>query len=330
MAADRSITCTNKEGNSVTFRESGFFPFLLVSAEGVYDNKSDVFMKENSSTDGATFQGGKVPCRNIVLTVRDIAKERPSYGETTTYITSAIIRGKTLEILEAYNSPDYNTSNDFIDHRRLLDTVFKHNELGTLTFREGLKEKEIDYIVESVTSDGTHSSRFHTISLLCPDPFFYNPDEEKVVMGELTPKFKFFHKFTADGEEFGSFITTYSSIFNDSESESTGMVITLVGKADIQNPGFSRLESGEFIKLGTTENPYTLAAGNLLTITTGFGNKHVYLTSGSTTTEVNYLLAEGSTFIQLMRGENNIYFNCDSGRTTARVEITYRQKYARA
>ena len=104
----------------------------------------------------------------------------------------------------------------------------------------------------------------------------------------------------------------------------------IYGDADIINPGITRLESGEFIRLGTDSNPFNLEAGDLIVITTGIGNKHVYLTSNGVTTEVNYLIREGSSFVQLMRGENTLYFNCDSGRTTAHIEIKYRLQYARA
>lgn len=357
MAADRVITCTNQDGDSVTFRETGFSPFLLVSAEGVYDDKNNVYLMENGVTSGAIYQGSTTPARNIVLTVKDRVIPRslvqdadvyitnatlkdgnlniieaivPEDDDETMYISSAIIKDGEIEILEA-NPPKRSTeSKDFVEHRSLLDKVFKSGELGQLIFLEYNQRRAIDYYVESVTSTGTHSNRLHTISLICPDPFFYNPEEQIYTIGDFMPHFKFFHEFLEAGEEFGYYLANYENIRNESANDHIGMTISLSGSAQIVNPVFSRLESGQYIKIGTDETPFTLEAGETLIITTGIGNKHVYLISGGVTTEINYKMASGSTFIQLMRGNNNIYFDATSGKKAAKIQVSYKMQYARA
>lgn len=355
MAADRIITCTNQDGDSVTFRENSFTPFLLVSADGIYDSKNNIYLMENGLTDGAIYQGENTPYRNIVLTVKDICYPASFYGnadyivtdatikgntlniinavspeEEEIYITSAAIRGNTLEIYNAVPGTRNPESRDFVNHRVLLDKVFKSKEMGRLSFVEYNEERVIDYYVESITSTGTHSSRLHTISLICPDPFFYLPDEQTYVIGDMVPNFKFFHEFLAEGEEFGYYMANYNNIYNESANDNIGITIAMSGKADIINPKFTRMESGEYIQLGTEANPFTVEAGDKLIITTGTGNKHIYLISDGVTTEINYRMTSGSKFIQLMRGDNNIYFDCVSGKKTAFVEISYRMQYARA
>lgn len=357
MSADRVITCTNQDGDSLTFRETGFAPFLLVKADGVYDSNNNVFLMENGITSGAIYQGSVTPFRNIVLTVKDkiIPRELinnvdvyianatlkdgvlnileaiiPEEDDDTVYISSGAINGGELEIYEANPPKRFAESQDFVNHRQLLDKVFKSGEMGHLTFLEYNQKRAIDYYVESVTSTGTHSSRLHTISLICPDPFFYNPDEQIYTIGDFVPHFEFFHEFLEAGEEFGYYMANYENIKNESANDNIGITITLKGSADIVNPVFTRMESGEFIKIGTDAVPFTLNAGDTLIITTGTGNKHVYLISNGDTTEINYKMASGSKFIQLMRGNNNIYFDATSGKKAAKIQISYKMQYARA
>lgn len=330
MAADRVITCTNQDGDTVTFTEKGFFPFLLVSAEGVYDSKYNVNLMENTTTDGAIFQGGNAPYRNIVLTVKDVSMTKSITESADVVITSAVIKGKTLEILQAVTPESSTGGADFVDHREILDKVFKKNELGRLTFKEDTQERVIDYYVEYVKSTGKHSSRYHTISLICPDPFFYDPYDIQVIIALVMADFQFIHEFNEEGEEFGHNLGVYENIYNESANDNIGLTINLRGDTDIINPKITRLDSGDFIQIGTTTSPYTLYAGDSLLITTGIGNKHIYEYHNGTKTEKNYMMADGSSFIQLMRGDNHISFDATEGKNGATLEISYRLQYARA
>jgi hypothetical protein len=219
---------------------------------------------------------------------------------------------------------------DFVEHRILLDKVFKRNEKGRLIFTEDDEQRAIDYYVESVSSTGKNSFRTHTISLICPDPFFYDPVDQNVYLSRQVSDFEFIHEFTASGESIGHAIGLYENIYNESANENIGLTITMSGSADIVNPSITRMESGAFIQIGDEDNPFTLSVGELLVITTGVGNKHVYLIQGNSKTEINYRMADGSSFIQLMRGNNNIAYDADSGKNGMNIHITYRLQYMRA
>lgn len=330
MAADRSITCTNKDGDTITFAEKDFSPFILVSADGIYDNKNNVKLMENTMTDGAVYQSSVTPYRNIVIVVKDRSITKTLNDGSDVYISSAVIRGKTLEILNATTPKESKGGQDYADHRDLLDKVFKKKEFGTLVFTEANKTRAIDYIVESITSTGKYDQRHHTISLICPDPFFYDLNEQSSFLVELIPDFQFIHEFTSSGETFGHNDIGYRNIYNDSANENIGITIKIQGKADIKNPSVTRMETGKYIKVGSDDNPFILDSGDELIITTHVGNKHIYLVSDGVTTEVNQYLADGAEFIQLMRGDNNLNFDSVTGKEVASIEIIYRLQYARA
>lgn len=330
MITNRKITCTNKDGDSIVFREDGFAPFLLVSADGIYDSVYSVNLMDNAITDGAIYQNSRAQFRNIVLTVEDVSTYRHIENESDDiYISSARITGKTLEIIDTVN-PNGTAAQDYVSHRSLLDKVFKEGELGRLSFVEDVEERVIDYYVEKVTGTGANPSRTHTISLICPDPFFYDPYDTRVYLAQIIADFQFTHEFKAEGEEFGHSRGVYENIYNESANENVGLTIYISGAGDIVNPIITRMEDNSFIQIGDTSNPFTLEPGDSLIITTGAGNKHVYHNQNGTITEINYRLAVGSTFIQLKRGNNNIAFNATVGKNSAILEISYRLQYARA
>lgn len=330
MAADRSITCVNQDGDSITFTERALNPFILVSAEGVYDAQNNMNLTENTVTDGAVYQGSVAKYRNIVLTVKDQSITRSKSINDDIYINAAVIRNKTLEILDARTPEASSGGKDFVDHRALLDKVFKRNELGRLTFKEDDEERVIDYYVESVTSTGTHTSRLHTISLICPDPFFYDPYDQILYLSRIVADFEFIHEFIEDGEEFGHSLGAYENIYNETANENIGLTIKISGDVEIVNPVITHMERNEYIQIGKPTKTFRLGVGEQLIISTGIGNKHVYWIHDRQTEEINYYMLDGSTFIQLMRGNNHISFDALAGRVGLSIEIVYRLQYARA
>ena len=60
---NRSITCSNNDGVSITFGEKGLSPFLLVAAEGIYEVANNVTISENTMTDGGAYQGLRLHSR---------------------------------------------------------------------------------------------------------------------------------------------------------------------------------------------------------------------------------------------------------------------------
>lgn len=288
--ANRVITCTNKDGVSVTFTERGFTPFLLCKAEGVYDAENNITVSENTMNDGATYQGMVVKKRNIVLTVKD----------TTSHV---------------YN-------------RNLLAALFKSKEEGTLVFSEDENTRMITYYVEKMTSDGAPFNRTYIISLLCPDPFFYAMNDARVQMAAWLSGFEFSHQFRAEGEELGYRSNVrIQNIINENAADGVGMTIIIDSLGEVQNPSVTRVESDESIRIGTTNKPFNMVAGDRLRITTGDNNKHIYYTHNGVEEEVNHYLAEDSVFIQLMRGNNNIGYNAEVGVDSMTVTVSYRFKY---
>ena len=287
---DRFITCTNRDGYSTTFGERQLDPFLLVDATGIYEVANNVTISNNTMSDGGAYQGSVAKVRNIVLTIKDI--------------------------------------DDHVVNRNTLRALFKAGEPGELVFHEDTTELKISYYVESITSTGAFGERTYTVSLLCPDPFWYAMNDITVYMAAWNDNFEFQHEFTSLGEEFGyRSSSTLQTITNENASDGIGMDILIKAIGAVSNPSVTHVERSETIEVGSAAKPLSMVSGDELRITTSDNDKHVYLTHNGTTTEINEYLTEASVFIQLMRGANSIGYNADSGVANMIVEITYRLKY---
>ena len=88
------------------------------------------------------------------------------------------------------------------------------------------------------------------------------------------------------------------------------------------------MESNKVISIGSEDKPLVMSAGDVVTISTVTGNKHVYLLSGGVQTEINHYLTESSEYFQLLRGNNHIGYDADGGLDNISIQITYRLKYS--
>lgn len=286
---NRKITCKNNEGMSVTFG-SAFSPYLLADCDGIYTVSNKVGISDNTMTDGATYQGTVVQKRNIVLTLKDKSDHR----------------------LNRYQ----------------LYQLFPPDTKGTLIYSEDGVDRVIDYYVEKIDPDSIDKVRTATISLICPDPFFRATSDIELTMAGWESAFTFIHAFTADGETFGTRINErLKTIENNSGAKGIGLTIEITANGAVSNPSITQVETGDFIKVGTTAHPLSMVNGDVLTITTETNNKKVKLTHEGTTTEINEYLDEDSEFIQLIAGKNTIGYAADSGEAYMTVKLIYREKY---
>lgn len=295
---NRYITC--KRGDmAVSFGEQPESPYFLTDADGLYEAEVDVSVSENTFDDGGIYQSSRIKKRNIVLTIQD--------------------RG----------------TDDHIAVRDALLNLFLPKNRGRLTIKENdgdsESEKVIDYYTEKVISDGKNSSRTFTISLICPDPYFYDPYDKCVQMANYAAMFTFQHSFLSAGEEFGSRSKTKSkNLRNITGADAIGLTIDFGINGAVTNPSVTRVESGETIKIGTDTKPLSLVYGDVLTVTTGNGNKHVYLTRSGARKEINQYLSADSSFFELHQGSNTIGYDAEIGVSNIEVTVSYRMRYTHA
>ncbi len=289
MAA-RKIICTNEDGISCTFSDT-FSPFLLESAEGLYDVDNELSFASGGLSDIDTFLGCKMKCRDIKLTIRD------------------------------------GINSDHQANRYFLYTLFKNGGPGTLRYIENDISKEIDYRVDKITPSSTERARRIIIDLRCANPFFRDIKSNVYFASEWRNAFTFSHIFKEEGEVFGyKDNTLLAKIYNDSVI-STGMSVTISCAGNVTNPAIRHAESAKYMQLGDTSYPLKLKRNDEICITTGRNDKHVYLMRDGQISEINQYVIEGSEFILLNSGENTIGYSADEGKEHMSLKIEYTNLY---
>lgn len=287
----RIITCTNEDGLGIRF---GLLdsPWKLLNVEGLYKVGADVYTSDNTMTDGSTYQGSTLKERNIVLTMQD----RPFSHRTS---------------------------------RKLLYDVFKtKSNKGVFSYAEDGDIRTINYVVEEIEIEDNGNVREATVSLICPDPNFESPHDISVIVAGWSNLFEFDFEITEDGIEFEEKTSErLKTVSNDSGSDNIGVTITIEAKGEVVNPTVAKVETQEYFTLGTSEEPFEMHSGDVVTITTHTNNKHVYLTRDGVKQECNEYQTEDSEYIQLMRGDNTIGFNADEGSDYMNVTVEFRYKY---
>lgn len=290
MSADRAIHCKNSDGVEVVFNYDDESAFFLESVDGVMSVSNTVTTSENTMIDGATYQGSVTKERNIVITAH--------------------------------------ISKNHVHNRNLLYKCFKPKSHGILTYAEEDERRMIDYIVEEIEIDEKGVVRNAVISLICTDPFFKDEHDTIIVMAGWQPCFEWAHEFLEQKESFGVRVAEIiKEIDNDSAADNIGIEILIGATGAVLNPAMYHTEQGEYIRIGTEENPFTLHSGEAVRITTEINEKAVYLVKDEGETEINQYLDEGSEFIQLVHGKNTFTYAADDGRDYMNVTITYRFRY---
>lgn len=284
----RKITCTSSNGLRISFDRT-YNPWLLLDVEGIYESDFNVYMSENTMSDGAEYQGTTMKPRPITLTLEE--------------------------------------KDDHEKNRQLLYDVFEEGSKGTLVYTEN-GSKQIEYYVEHIYITSMGTIRTATIDLMCPYPYFVDVRPHYESIAEWNPLFEWPHEFPLEGEEFEArSMDRIKTIENNASTDNIGINIEITCSGDVLNPSVTKIETGETIQVGSEDDPFTLHVGEKLLITTSQNDKHVYHIVDGEQTEVNTYLTEESEFIQLNRGTNSIGYDADSGGDYMMVLITYKYRY---
>lgn len=312
--SDIKVICTSDKNVAMTFTWDDFTPFHLLDIEGIYGIEANVVTSENTTTDGSTYQGATAKERNIVLTVE--------------------------------------MDSNYKENRNLLYRCFPIKRTGTLQYIENGEAKTIEYEVESIIPGATTGVvRDYTISLKCTDPYFKDLSDIEVVMASWVSNFRFPARFPEEGVVFGyREADLVKEIENESGADNIGIIAVFRADGVVKNPAIYHAESGEFTKVGYTDNDFVMASGQYVVINTYTGKKNVYLLDGVTQAEIesnrtpygmidwdvviekygqviNEYLDEDGDFIQLQDGTNTITYSAEEGTSYLSVSIYYRISY---
>lgn len=164
------------------------------------------------------------------------------------------------------------------------------------------------------TRGGMRGYQKAAFTIECSDPMWTDDDDTGVVLAVSAPTFYF--PLVFDPEITFSEAQNKTVTINNNGHVATPITIQFFGPSE--NPIITNETTGEFIKVNKT-----LAAGEVMIITTGFGQKSVTIDGVNSFGFID----PASTFFDLEPGDNVITYDADSGADSAEVIITYRNRF---
>lgn len=157
-----SITVTNYKGDSLDIslfnpRESGF---LISNIDGITPDGASINTTDFGYLDGAVFNSARMSSRNIVLEMYYLIN--PEIGLTNIEET-----------------------------RHKAYKYFPLKRQVTLTFHTDTRTSQITGYVESNSADIFSEKELGQVSIICPDPYFYEPEIQSAYIYGIESEFEF-------------------------------------------------------------------------------------------------------------------------------------------
>lgn len=290
----KSVTVTNNLGESLKmsltdYMESGL---LISSIDGIGPGQADISTTELAAADGAVYNSARLLSRNIVMNFIFFPKP-------------------TIE-----------------DTRQLTYKYFPIKSEVVLTFETDNRSIQIDGRVESNDPDIFSDQEGTSISIICPNPYFYSSYPEITIFSGIEPMFYFPFSNESLTEKkliMSEIRTKYENVvFYEGDSE-TGVTIKIHFIGEVEGITIYNVKSRERMKINTEKlaaivgSPIEL--GDDLVISTVKGQKYLAFYRNGKEYNVLNALDRNSDWLELKVGENVIAFTAESGDHNMQFQV---------
>lgn len=295
-----SVTVTNHLGESLTIEMANPDPSGLAirSIEGLGPGKGTVSILERAGMDGALYTSARLNSRNIVISFIYLSYPYAQTARLKTYQYFPIKKKITLEI-------------------------------ATTT-----RTVKIDGYVESNEPDIFSEQSGGTISIVCPDAYFYDVNDTVIDFSSVTPNFEFpvsNESLVVGLLEFGLLDNnTIANVLYGGDSE-VGVVIEILASGPANNVSLVEYRSGNTLFIDSTIlASYTgsdITTGDRIVISTVKGNKYAHLIRGGQTYNILNTLGYFPPWFLLYSGDNRYAYDADSGLANLTFRFSYSVAY---
>lgn len=186
-----------------------------------------------------------------------------------------------------------------------------------LYFKSEYLDIFIDGYVEALDVPYFAKKQIVTIDILCPRPYFNSAQEIINKLSAVIPRFHFPFASEAAGElVMGEIDPITSVVVENAGSVVTGLTFELYAKNAISKPKIIDYATGQFMEVDIS-----MVMGDIVTITTGEGNKTVKLLRNGVTTNIFNLFSKNSTWLQLDVNGGTFVYEVGTGNVID-LEIT--------
>lgn len=296
----KSFKVTNYVGDSITLEltrpdKTGF---IVKSVDGLGPVKATINMTSTPTYDGALFNSARLDKRNIILSLdfMELPERKDENGKLLPYETIEHIRQKSYKYFPLKKKLHLVVETD----NRLVETegYVESNEPNIFSNQEGC-----------------------TISILCPDSFFYSLESATTVFSGIKPLFEFpFSCESIEKDESGSFhrgdptiemsqiVTRQSHLVRYDGDVDVGVTIVVHAVDDVEKLVVTNETTLESMSIDDDKliasTGSGITAGDTITIETRKGYKSITLLRDGETINILNSLGKNSKWFNLVRGNN--------------------------
>lgn len=289
----KSVTVINHLGEKYKMEMRNLTKgFLISSIDGIGPGSSNISTTELAATDGAVFNSARLVSRNIVLNL-------------------VFLGDPTIE-----------------DTRQLSYRYFPLKKDISLVFETDNRSLQIDGYVESNEPDIFSEREGTSISIICPNPYFYSEETETTVFSGIEPMFEFpfsNESLTEKLIEFSEIRTKYENVIYYEGDAETGIVMKIHFVGEVVNPSIYNITSREIMRIDTDKLAAIVGspiqATDDLIISTMTGKKSIIFVRNGKEYNVLNCLNRDSSWLKLDIGQNVIAFTAESGEHNMQFEV---------
>lgn len=292
MRKIEKLIYTNERGETIEFSHASVYHTNEVS--GLSDIRNAIYSINSMGQDGDTYLGNRIQSREIEI------------------VGSIATRNK----------------DETVTLRRRLNHVLNPQIGATLTYIYGDFKRVIDCRVDNAPVYSRKAIfQDYTVQFVCHNPFWREEAESKTDIASWIGGFEFPEPLgleipMEEGWEIGyrepSLIV---NVYNGGDVKS-GVRIDFRALGTVVNPSLLNIDTQEFIKVN-----YTLEAGDVLSVSTYYGQKEVFLKTGGQTIDAFRYLDPDSSYIQLEVGDNLFRYDAGSNVEGLEVSIYHNNQY---
>lgn len=269
--------------------ESGF---LISSMDGLGPGQAEISTTDLAAADGAVYNSSRLVSRNIVINLIFVAKP-------------------TIE-----------------DSRQKSYKFFPLKKNVTLLFQTDNRLVQIEGYVESNDPDIFSDQEGTSISIICPNPYFYSISTNTTVFNGIEPMFEFpfsNESLTEPLLVMSELRTKYeNAVYYDGDAE-TGFVMKIHFVGPASGISIYNVKSREIMKIDTTKLAAIVGspiqASDDLIISTVTGKKSLTFIREGKTYNVLNALDRDSVWLKLAIGENILAFTAEEGNYNLQFEV---------
>lgn len=207
-------------------------------------------------------------------------------------------------------------------NRLALYNFFRVKRWVKLYYKNSRRDVYIEGYVESLENNPWSQAQQPQISIICPQPYWLSTSETTVDFSNSKAAFEFPFSIPSEGIEFSTLEQIVSEVVNVGEVQ-TGGIITFIAAADqIVNPKFYNRTANTFFGIDIE-----MSQGDLITVNSLIGQKSVTLLRKGVTTNILSDRTDGSTWLTLEPGENEVSFGADEGSEDLQATLTIVRKF---